>query len=436
MQLQTKIFLQTLLTHISAGYSLENALCFISPNLKKTYGSKASMIKPLKKLEQRLSSGQDLSIVLYDFCVQLDYLELLPIVRALTLVRKIGNGIEVLIENCCHMVSESIALRQEVDANNAGKYAEATILCIMPFGLTSLLSSFTGSYMQTAKSSITGNALLFLAFTIAVFSCALLLRGLSENKPHNSLLSNPNKGLCRIGFLGEIMTKIVPRSVQIKHEEIFQEIRPTFGKELRHYWTKLMLITILIAFICVISSTSLNIYAFLILLAIPMIFLLSYLNLRAQAQKRRDVITEELPVFLSMLCALLHSGILLNQSLEICSRTYKAQSLLGREFTYMKLQMQGGKSAINVLENFAARTPIPEFQSAILLSTRYEKSGVSEVLQLLSLQTSACWSLCRNNIRRKKEKDSLTILGPMMLDLVAVLIVAAAPAFLTLKGTV
>ena len=89
-------------------------------------------------------------------------------------------------------------------------------------------------------------------------------------------------------------------------------------------------------------------------------------------------------------------------------------------------------SASDAIERFSLRIGIPEAQSALLLMARYGRSGTREVLNLLSLQSSACWTLCRNAARKKQERESLGLLFPMVLDFISVLIVATTPAVISL----
>jgi hypothetical protein len=78
------------------------------------------------------------------------------------------------------------------------------------------------------------------------------------------------------------------------------------------------------------------------------------------------------------------------------------------------------------------RIQIPEAQSGLLLVARYGRLGTKEVLNLLSLQSSACWNLCRNAARKKQERESLGLLFPMTVDFICVLIVATTPAIISL----
>ena len=95
--------------------------------------------------------------------------------------------------------------------------------------------------------------------------------------------------------------------------------------------------------------------------------------------------------------------------------------------------MQTGRPADQAVEWLAASCPIPEAQAAMLLMQRYDRYGGSETLQMLSMQAAACWSLYRNTIRKQMEHQSLRLLLPMMLDLLAVILTALLPAVLSLR---
>jgi len=152
-----------------------------------------------------------------------------------------------------------------------------------------------------------------------------------------------------------------------------------------------------------------------------------------RVQKRRENLMDEIPLFLSMLVTLMQSGVLLPKAIDTCSEAFPDSSTLGNEIQIMKAQMLSGMSAGVAIESFSGRTSIPEAQAALLLASRYELTGGSEVLQLLALQSTACWSLCRNASRKKRERDALAMILPMMLDLISVLLVAITPALLSLN---
>ena len=91
-----------------------------------------------------------------------------------------------------------------------------------------------------------------------------------------------------------------------------------------------------------------------------------------------------------------------------------------------------GIPASDAVEKMSLRIKVPEAQAALLLVSRYGRLGTSEVLNLLALQSSACWNLCRNAARKKQEREALGLLLPMTLDFICVLIVAMTPAIISI----
>ena len=122
----------------------------------------------------------------------------------------------------------------------------------------------------------------------------------------------------------------------------------------------------------------------------------------------------------------------LPKSIEICSTAFEERPVLSNEIKSLRAMILSGRSASDAVERFSLRIRIPEAQSALLLVARYGRLGSSEVLNLLSLQASACWNLCRNAARKKQEREALGLLLPMTLDFICVLLVAMTPAIISL----
>ena len=129
---------------------------------------------------------------------------------------------------------------------------------------------------------------------------------------------------------------------------------------------------------------------------------------------------------------LLEAGMQLPKAIEICAKAFGDNKSLSLEIKNLRAMMLSGISASEAVERFSLRIQIPEAQSALLLVARYDRLGTSEVLNLLQLQASSCWNLCRNAARKKQEREALGLLLPMTLDFVSVLMVAMTPAIISL----
>ena len=141
---------------------------------------------------------------------------------------------------------------------------------------------------------------------------------------------------------------------------------------------------------------------------------------------------QDIPLFMCLISTLLEAGMQLPKAIEICSKAFGDNKELSLEIKNIRAMMLSGISASDAVERFSLRIQIPEAQAALLLVARYGRLGTSEVLNLLGLQASACWNLCRNAARKKQEREALGLLLPMTLDFISVLIVATTPAIISL----
>ena len=96
------------------------------------------------------------------------------------------------------------------------------------------------------------------------------------------------------------------------------------------------------------------------------ILVLLHVDQQSIMNKRRLILMEDLPLFISMLSTLLESGILLPKALSTCGYAFAEQSCLSQELKHMLSKIEGGVSAADALETFSHRISIPEAQSALL----------------------------------------------------------------------
>jgi Flp pilus assembly protein TadB len=409
------------------------------PTLEKAFGKRSLMGSALRSAEKSLSAQEPLSDVAVDLCYRLDYIELLPVMHALSITRVVGTGVISILKNSCQMMSELIAVKSEVEANNAGKNAEAFLLCLMPFGITYALSSFTGDYLAMARSEPMGIALMLLAFCIAIISCGFLFSMISE-KNRNDASAGATEGFSLPLFLSKFSGAFRERVSLLLPQGYITGVYGLLSE--LSYRPDLLFEFLLLKSLCVtlfmlpLSAMILRMLRYPIILALPLVvisIILIHHDLRSRVLRRREGIMEEIPLFLSMLVTLLQSGVLLPKAIETCSSAFPESGVMGSELRIMNAQMLAGTSAGRAVELFSERTPVPEAQSALLLASRFEVTGGSEVLGLLSLQATACWSLCRNASRKKREREALAMILPMMLDFISVLLVATTPALISLQ---
>lgn len=433
LRTQLLVMLQTLCTSVSSGYSIEKSLTMVKPIIEHTFGKKSILINPLTKLEHNINMHRDLERSLNEFVYALSFPEVIPVFHALGISGKIGNNSLEILRSSCQMLSEMSAVHDEIDAENSGKNAEAVILCLMPFGITFALNNLSTNYMAEAKNTVTGSILLAVAFVLCIISSALLFKYMTHGfsiinteKESDKKIKEPKITLV------PLVQKILPVSFISARYELFNELSLNPVNEYEKYLRKQLISiiggTIVFAFILFLLKKPLA----LVVIAPVVFYYLNYFDIKRKVEFRKEELMKDIPLFICLVSTLLEAGILLPRAIEICSEAFPNNKSLSFEIKNLRAMILSGISASDAIEKLSLRVKVPEAQAALLLIARYGRLGTNEVLNLLSLQASACWNLCRNAARKKQERESLGMLLPMTLDFICVLIVATTPAIISL----
>lgn len=434
LRTQLLVLLQVLCTGVSSGYSLEKSLCLIRPVMEHTFGKKCPLIKPLIALENDINIHLGLEKALDNFSHSIKFPQTIPIFHALGLSEKIGNSTLAILRSSCQMLSDLNAVQTEINAANAGKNAEAVILCLMPFAITFSLNQMSKEYINEAQNTLKGSILLGAAFAVCVITVALLLKYMShsEKKTKHNKTFNSNTKKPKNYFFTKVIQRVMPNSFISNRHNTFSELYFDSKTGYELYLRRLTKV-VSVGFVITILILRLSSYPLWpSLFVIPIfIFLLNH-DLTSELELKRENLMKDIPLFICLITTLLEAGLQLPKAINICSRAFSKDSSLNEEINNLRAMIISGASASEAVERMSIHIQIPEAQAAFLLIARYGRLGTAEVLNLLSIQSSSCWNLCRNAARKKQEREALALLLPMTLDFVAVLLVAITPAIISL----
>ena len=434
---QLLVMLQVLCTSVSSGYSIEKSLLMMRPVIEHTFGRRCMLIKPLINLENDLKLHISLEKALNSFAEAVRFPETVPIFHALAISGEIGNNSLAILRSSCQMLSEMNAVQSEIHAQNAGKNAEAAMLCAMPFAVTFALNFMSRDYIDMARNTNLGSVLLAIAFAICVIACAMLLRYMSHDygrkiRASASLGYDDSLKVSPKYPLTSFFRRIFPTGFITSRHELFNELSVNPRLAYEQYLKKQILICAASGFIGLTVSIKIGKNP---CLAVPFIVLMAVLGsreVRSEVERKREDLMTDIPLFMCLMSTLLEAGMQLPKAIEICAKAFGDNKSLSLEIKNLRAMMLSGISASEAVERFSLRIQIPEAQSALLLVARYDRLGTAEVLNLLQLQASSCWNLCRNAARKKQEREALGLLLPMTLDFVSVLMVAMTPAIISL----
>ncbi|HHW48867.1 MAG TPA: type II secretion system F family protein [Clostridiaceae bacterium] len=157
-------------------------------------------------------------------------------------------------------------------------------------------------------------------------------------------------------------------------------------------------------------------------------------ELNKRIKDRRKSIQMDFPDFLNRLTLLINAGMTVSKAWEKVVTDSKQKGALYEELAVTISDIRAGKSEYKAYEEFAKRCRTPEITRAVAIIIQNLRKGNSELVSVLRVYANECWEMRKNTAKKLGEEASTRMLAPMMLMLVAILIIVAAPAAISLQS--
>lgn len=171
-------------------------------------------------------------------------------------------------------------------------------------------------------------------------------------------------------------------------------------------------------------------YAFLIFV---IIIINQDFRLKNRVKKRRLEIQLEFPEFINKLTLLLNAGLTMSKAWEKITDDGK-EGVFYREVQKTVSEIKTGKNEAEAFSQFAKRAKTSEISRLMSTIVQNTKRGGNDLVLSLRLQSSECWEMRKNTIRRLGEEASTKLLFPMMIMFLAIIIIVVTPAIISMQG--
>jgi Flp pilus assembly protein TadB len=452
---QFKFLLEHLLARMSAGATLEKAFIDAPDGLGDLLGKKSLLMASLRQVEQKLLSHQPIDRLLNQIEESLPCPEAAVFLKILPGLRHSGGNVGQFVRQNLCMAVEKISLHQEVGAETTQRRTEAGILALLPFGLTLMLQKSSALFDGNSGADPIFKVGMISAYVLSVAAAALALSamtpayGQSPGKIRKSSGKQMTGKFFRLPgrLLQRIYQDMMPETTMVRLTQALQDHKVPDGSDqlqARQIFFERKTLFILSG-LMIGTSFMLFLPGQIIWLAIMPVFLslLQDLQMLSSGRGNRLLYRMEYPVWINLLSALLQAGMSLHNALSVSLDSLQKEwriwkkpvsSLLNRDLSEIGKQLHLGLPAGWIIEKTSLSCPDPEIQAALLLLARYERTGGQEILDLLQMQSAACWNLYRQAIRKQMEQQSLQLLLPMMLDLISVILTAVLPAWISFRS--
>lgn len=220
------------------------------------------------------------------------------------------------------------------------------------------------------------------------------------------------------------------------------KISEVYGNEYSAYYLRIFHAYKLTIFtLCILSELAVaSIVGFSAIFGIYIVILFSILailqdvRLNKEIKRRRLEIQLKFADFVNMLALLINAGLTLTKAWDKISRDSSADGYFYSEVNKTIAEIHSGRSEADAYSDFAKRLKAPEISRFISTIIQSIKRGGNELVIALRLQSSECWEMRKNAVKRLGEEASTKMLLPMMIMFFSIIMIVILPALLSMNG--
>jgi Flp pilus assembly protein TadB len=173
---QFKEALHCLVTSLTAGRSVENALLAVPDELKILYPDPNTAIRrEFELIRIGLVNGERPEDELRRFASRAGLGEAARLAEVIAVAKRSGGDMAAIVRSSAQLLGEKIEVEREIAVMTAGKRFESRLMMGAPFAFVMLLASMAPDYMAPLYGSAAGYAILTVGLA-ALAGCAWLIR--------------------------------------------------------------------------------------------------------------------------------------------------------------------------------------------------------------------------------------------------------------------
>jgi tight adherence protein C len=242
-------------------------------------------------------------------------------------------------------------------------------------------------------------------------------------------------GLYLLDRFGYSFNSSYDRKTIYKISEIFGQEYSSFYVRVFHA-NKIVLLTLMLPcelLVGIFSDFQIVFQAYVSIFFAAMVFM-DDLRLGNKIKKRRLTVQLEFPNFINKLTLLLNAGLTMSKAWEKIAEDSDNAGDFYSEVHKTVCEIKSGVSESEAFGQFAKRLKTPEVSRFISLIIQNTKKGGKDLVLSLRLQSSECWEMRKNAIKKLGEEASTKLLLPMMIMFFAIIIIVVIPAVISMQN--
>lgn len=171
LMVEFKDAMDSFVSALAAGYSMENAVSETYHNLQLMYGRETPMLRELKEMKQKLTLHQSLDLLLLDLGRRSGVEDITTFAQIYSTARKSGGNLVKVMKRTADNIGEKMEIQREIQTMIAGKKMEATCMMVIPLLIILYLLIFSPGFLDPLYQGAGGR--MFMTIALLVYAAAV-----------------------------------------------------------------------------------------------------------------------------------------------------------------------------------------------------------------------------------------------------------------------
>lgn len=169
---QFKDAMDSMISALVAGYSMENAVTEAYRDLSLMYGSGTVILKELWDMKQKVSMHEPLDRVLMDFAARSGVEDIHTFAQVYATARRSGGNLVKIMKRTADNIGEKMEIQREIETMIAGKKMESICMMVIPLLIIVYLRVFSPGFLDPVYQGAAGR--LFMTGALAVYGVSVV----------------------------------------------------------------------------------------------------------------------------------------------------------------------------------------------------------------------------------------------------------------------
>lgn len=163
---QFKEMLQSLVTALNIGYSVENAIREVQKEMKLLYGKDAAILRELSYIVRQLEMNITAEQALRDFAARVNMEDVTNFVTVFTMTKRNGGDMITILKNTIEKICMKIEVKQEIQTIIAAKKMEFGLMTVIPIGIIIYMKISFSEFMSVLYGKTAGMIVMSICLMI------------------------------------------------------------------------------------------------------------------------------------------------------------------------------------------------------------------------------------------------------------------------------